>query len=527
MRNEVFFFLLLPSIAFASDCTQTAIGGVPINDLGSRTYLNQFSGGLYPMGENHPPARHHNDGLNQAAAIQPLAPDGRPAADGAVVLLSIGMSNAAIEFRQFVRTATNHPDVNHETLAVVNGAQGGADAQDWRLPNAQAYDDIRSHALEPAGLSEFQVQAVWVKVANGHPEIALPEPNADAFNLVESMGDIARALRERYPNLRLAFFSSRTYAGYATTTLNPEPYAYESAFAVKWTVEAQINQRLGLGADPLAGDLRYPERAPWVAWGPYLWADGERPRSDGLQWFCDDFQSDGTHPSRQGAEAVAQLLFDFFMSSPYTASWFRADGMTGATEPEIVVQSPNGGETLIKGSEHTIRWNSSETTADAVNIVLRQYPHTLIVAEGAPNTGGFLWTVPTHIPDSTQCIIEIESAEDASVSDTSDNVFAIVAEKEEDPAITLISPNGGETLIKGTTHQIEWSTTGDTGSTVSLQLRLGDKSRTIARGIQNDGAYTWQVPHDLPNRDSYSLTITSDADPSLGDDSDDVFSITD
>src|ERR671936_402607 len=47
---------------------------------------------------------------------------------------------------------------------------------------------------------------------------------------------IVAILRARYPNLKLVYVSSRTYGGYATTPLNPEPYAYDSGFAVKWLV---------------------------------------------------------------------------------------------------------------------------------------------------------------------------------------------------------------------------------------------------------------------------------------------------
>ncbi len=115
--------------------------------------------------------------------------------------------------------------------------------------------------------------------------------------------------------------SSRIYAGYATTALNPEPWAYESGFAVKWTVEAQIGGSPALNFDALAG----PVEAPWIAWGPYTWADGTTPRSDGLTWLCSDFNPDGTHPNPTGSLKVAQRLLDLFHTDP-TAAWYLAPG---------------------------------------------------------------------------------------------------------------------------------------------------------------------------------------------------------
>jgi hypothetical protein len=153
----------------------------------------------------------------------------------------------------------------------------------------------------------------------------LPDPGADAYELLRNLADIVRAIRVRYPNVQVVFLSSRIYAGYATTLLNPEPYAYESGLTVKWLIEAQIDQMNGLGIDPIAGNLDWNSTAPLLVWGPYLWADGLTPRSDGLIWECPDFDPDGTHPSEAiGWGKVGQILLDFFLTSPLSTPWFRA-----------------------------------------------------------------------------------------------------------------------------------------------------------------------------------------------------------
>ncbi|MEU4567194.1 hypothetical protein [Micromonospora sp. NPDC023956] len=335
-RVLVALVALALAVPLGSEAAAVTAPSIPLNDLANRTYLN-FPGGLYPNGSNVLPAAHGNAGINRARRVRPLDANGAPNVNGKVVLLSVGMSNTTQEFCarrpngqcapwSFSGRAAVDPQVDHSTLAIVDGAAGGQTADTWTSPNAENYERVRTTGLAPLGLTENQVQAVWVKVANANPTSSLPASNADAYRLVTQQGAIARALRIRYPNLQLVFFSSRIYAGYATTRLNPEPYAYESAFAVKWVIQAQIDQMAGSPVDPRAGNLNYNSVAPWLAWGPYLWANGTTPRSDGLTWARSDLADDGTHPAQTGEGKVGALLLDFFRSSPQTRCWFLVDG---------------------------------------------------------------------------------------------------------------------------------------------------------------------------------------------------------
>src|SRR5262245_43744741 len=296
MRALVPTLLLVASIANAQR--------VPLPGLGSGLYLGQFSGGLYENGSNLMPADHRAAELRHV--VQPLNPNGSPLPDGKIVLLSIGMSNTTQEVCaehnpapctawSFAGQAAADPAVNHRTLVIVNGARGGQTSSTWDAPTEANYDRVRDTDLVPAGLSERQVQVVWLKTANAQPRVSLPSPDADAYQLVRQMGDIVRALKTRYPNLQLVFASSRIYAGWATSTLNPEPFAYESGLAVKWLIEAQIDQRRTARVDPLAGNLEDEIAAPWIGWGPYLWDD---------TWPRNDFEGDGTHPAQRAEEKV-------------------------------------------------------------------------------------------------------------------------------------------------------------------------------------------------------------------------------
>lgn len=317
---------------------QPLSGRIPLSELGTSTYKG-FEGGLYDGGSNVMSSAHRNEGIARRRAIVLLDVAGNPSASGRIIVLSVGMSNTTQEFCNGASTTTScasysfmgqaaaDGQVNKTTLSLVNGARGSQTASSWDDPSDVQYDTVRFNRLQPLGLTERQVQVAWVKLANAGPTDSLPG-SSDALTLEASLAAVVRAMKVRYPNLEMVFLSSRIYAGYATTTLNPEPYAYESGFAVKWLIAAQVKQMATGVVDGTARSLDYRTgEAPWLAWGPYLWAAGTTPRQgDGLTWAQSDFAQDGTHPGQSGVQKVGQQLLTFFKTSEFTSCWFLTAG---------------------------------------------------------------------------------------------------------------------------------------------------------------------------------------------------------
>ena len=301
---------------------------MPLTQLsGDEKYKGQ-DGGLYGGGRNEPPPEHLKAALKQAAAVVPLDAAGKPARDGKVVLMSIGMSNTTQEFSRFKQLADADGEKSPRVI-VVDAAQGGKDAAAWTggaeggNPPGNAVWEEADRRLKAAGVTPEQVQVVWVKQAliqqGRHGEF--PE---HAKVLQKHLESILTLAKSRYPNLRLAYLSSRIYAGYAASALNPEPYAYEGAFSVRWLIDEQARGDAKLNYDPARGDVK----APLALWGPYLWADGVKGRKgDDLVYQRDDLGPDGTHPSATGRTKVAEQLLKFFKTDPTAKAWFvKGDG---------------------------------------------------------------------------------------------------------------------------------------------------------------------------------------------------------
>ncbi len=296
---------------------KTSTGLVPLTDMFAGLRYQGQDGGLYGGGLNTPPKAHLEMALRAAQEVQPLDQNGKPSPSGRIVLLTHGMSNTTQESQQFMKVADADARRNSAVL-IVDGAQGGVDSRKWIAGMGQAGSagpwERLQQRLKAAGASREQVQIVWMKHA-----MIRPAQYGEFPGHVHALGDdliaIVRQLKQQFPNLKLAYLSNRTYAGYATTELNPEPYAYESAFAVRGTIQEQMK-----GAPSLSVA---DGQAPVLLWGPYLWADGEKGRQTGdLKYLRDDFREDGTHPSASGQQKVAEQLMQFFTTDPTAKSWF-------------------------------------------------------------------------------------------------------------------------------------------------------------------------------------------------------------
>jgi hypothetical protein len=298
---------------------KSSIGLKPLTEMTAGDKYKGEDGGLYGGGKNEPPEAHRAAALAESKRIGPLDEQGKPSKDGKIVLLSLGMSNTAGEFITFKEMADRDPQKSPQ-LVIVNGAVGGAGARSWANGPQGPWNTVAQRVKE-AKVSSQQVQVVWIKHAEAFPDPEAP-PLEYARNLKKWLSSMVRTLKAEYPNVRLVYLSSRTYGGYNAAGLrlvNPEPFAYESAFSVRWLIQDQLKGEGNLNHDPKQGKVF----APVLLWGPYLWADGITPRkSDGLVWQRTDFSNDGVHPTQKGRDKVAEQLLRFFKNDAAAKLWF-------------------------------------------------------------------------------------------------------------------------------------------------------------------------------------------------------------
>ena len=415
--------------------------------------------------------------------IRPLDAKGNlDVVNGKIVLVSVGMSNTSMEFSRFKERADVDPAKNPR-LVIVDGAQGGQSSDRWTDPQATTWQTLNMR-LEDAGVTPDQVQIAWIKQTRGGSG-SFPDK---ALTIQADLERIARNLKINFPNIQTAYFSSRTRA-YTFDGLSPEPTAYESGFSVKWMIEGQLKGRHDLGLDV----------APWLSWGPYLWADGTMGRSDEFVWECSDTNSDFTHPSSTGRTKVAQQLLAFFKTDPTAYPWFLRPSTSVPPIIESIVITP---EQIVAGT--TAHLDVSATDSDGIAQYVWTfgdgtfaYGSNISKRFSSPGEIHAFLTVVDRVGNSTTKSIPISIAE-------------VESDRPPSAGFAAVPLTGNAPLVVS----LDASLSSDDGKLVSFAWTFGDgtsgSGSTTSHTYENAGAYVLglTVTDDRGQEDSTFRIIT-------------------
>jgi hypothetical protein len=181
--------------------------------------------------------------------------------------------------------------------------------------------------------------------------------------------------------------------------------------------------------------------------------------------------------------------------------------------PKLDLITPNGGEIWQVGTPELIQW-SSVVSDDPANVKL-EYSldagnNWIVIAESISNSGQYAWTPPE--PPSTTCLMAISDARDGVPSDTSNETFTI----RPQPALTVVSPNGGESYRVGSSQVINW-TSRISSDPVNVRLEYsvngGGSWTIIESSTPNDGEYIWTIPNNPSNDCLIRVSDAADGDP--------------
>ncbi|MDK9698828.1 MAG: S8 family serine peptidase [bacterium] len=177
---------------------------------------------------------------------------------------------------------------------------------------------------------------------------------------------------------------------------------------------------------------------------------------------------------------------------------------------DILIGSPNGGENWTLLTQQTVRWTPLGIPTVRVELN-RNYPTgtwEVLSATYPTASGSFTWNVAGTITGAAR--IRLVSTTNPVQGDTSDANFNII-----NPSITIVYPNGGESIFQTRIPSLSWSSLGVSGN-VRIELNRNYPSgtwETLFASVANDGVQAWPVAG--ANTTSARLRITSISDPTV------------
>ncbi|MBI2419224.1 MAG: T9SS type A sorting domain-containing protein, partial [Ignavibacteriales bacterium] len=345
---------------------------------------------------------------------------------------------------------------------------------------------------------------------------------------------------------RVSFLAANTYRVYMTVYSNQasgENLLFQAWDSLNCKTYPRITQEYTFTSNAVIGSLSTPanlsatETLPtlsvtspnggegWIAQTTQniTWASSsvtnikiEYSTNNGSNWSTISSStpaSTGTYawavPTIASTQALVRLtnLFDTSYSDASNAAF-------SLLIPSVSVTAPNGGETDTATGTRNITWTSSNVENVKIEYSSNNGSSWNTITASTPaNAGSYAWTVPTIA--TTQVLVKVSDASNANFADTSDAVSAIVI-----PAISVTSPNGGESYASTFSQNIAWTSSNTAIVKIEYSSNNGTDWNTISAGTAaSAGTYAWTIPSitstqvlvRISNANFLSFTDTSDA----------------
>jgi hypothetical protein len=442
-----------------------------------------------------------------------------------------------------IEYSTNHGD----SWTTISDSTGNDGSFPWVVPNAPSDQCLIRISEIDSGPSD---------ISNGfftifQPSITVISPNGGEIWEVGSKKNITWNSIGTVGNVKIEYSTDNggQWIVVTGTTPNDGSYTWTVPGVVSNQCLVQISETDGSPIDksdrvfsivesssvtvisPNGGETLYvgvPETITWTSFGNVGNVKIQYSTNGGGQWtdIIASTENDGsfpwTVPNTPSAECLMRVAGTGGEPSDTSDNLFSIQ-----TPPTITVTSPNGGENLTVGSNHSITWTSEGVQGNVtIEYSINKGKTWQIINRSTANDGSYNWTVPGRISDN--CLVRISgSNRDGIASDTSDSVFSVVP--LSDAVLTVTSPNGGEQLTPGTIHDIKWTSTyPDQLNYVAIEYSTdrGASWTTIVGSVNNaaNGSFSWTVPN-TPSVDCTVRIRGADKDDDPSDTSDGMFTI--
>ncbi len=428
-----------------------------------------------------------------------------------------------------------HPDTpsdsdGHGTQVagiVVGGNNGGTAigvAPDAQWIGVKIFNDAGS-----ALTSDIHAGFQWLLDPDGTPE------TDDAPDLVNSSwgfdlnpgvcNESARVFRPDIQTLQAAgisvVFSAGNTGPYADSSVAPANYSESFAVGATGTPLSQTEIWSSSARGPSACDNSiYPEIvAPGFSiWTSDLTAGGALPNSyasvTGTSFAAPHVSGTMALLLSAFPEASEDMLKAAFLASAVDLGVNGEDNTYGyglidalstfnhlndLSNVEGSVLVPNGGEVWTKGSSHFVRWVTN-SSADNYNLFYFDEDNTPHFIANVAFDDKFLWTLPFNLSAGHGKRLRVTSLSGSTpVSlDWSDKPFLIASD---------FSPNGGESLKKGLSYDLNWSLV-EGADNYNLFYFDADGTPHFIANVGTQTSYQWAVPEEALLGPGKSFRVT-------------------